>query len=762
MRFASSIAGLLAVCSVAGSPLSFAQEGPCARALKQLKDAGLLDACLATDVFFPQKRNGTDQPPKEVAVNYEAIERDIAGTLRCQMKPSIVSYSESNQIFGKFINMFPSSAAGHEISNPTINSISFTSRNPHGGFHSADLKGDVTIRYVWKYKYPCVKDWKLQWCDGWTQLYQFGAGWKASMIPAGVKYLTANPADKDYVITKLPNGRNKFVLSENRSKVSPFSSSMESFSVDVPPDSSAFEIDITNDLVNLLQAIVRIFGEYLQTVDAQFLGILDINHDQFRKFNIATYAEKKAGDFEYREEVHFGRNVLGEQVGNFADKHTTERGKKQNLAVTALLGSFGGDGVDFRPATHSGLNGKYVALRYAIEENRLFDRIYGSPTEDPLAPSIFCAATKKALVNELRQILHDTDRSTVSLSPVPWRKAESEGLDLFYKSGLARTIDSYRKAVGVPGDEKISRLQVVQFMEDRPVARNFTTYEELSRFLGLNDGEKKCVSDKIRSISGDINLVYPGTDFSECITDSPIVSSEGINTLTALDKKLEASGYWASSMISADKLAPPIESAQYRGWYYCYRQAGLCGTNALNVVRWDPELSQFGARAVTRNSGVDIFSVDHVDGASQIKAVAGGRLHYSKNSHWGNALILPFVLNARQYFAVYANLGKDAASFDQMLVSKGDAIGTTGCSGGTGGRAEVCNSYCRYADVFHTDESLHFELIERLGPMNFEPVDPLTLVKDWSPRRDPNGVGNRICSQCRGSNCIPSKVDGVH
>lgn len=762
MRSLVATSAVIIAFAIPGIPLSFAQSGPCEAPLRQLRNAGLLDACLATDVFFPQKRHENDQPPQEVAVSYQPIERSVAGAMRCQMKTSITSYTEASRIFDNFITMFPNSAAGHEISNPTINSISFSSPNQYGGYRASDLKGNVALKYIWKYKYPCIEDWELKWCDGWTQIYQVGAGWKASIVPSGLGYLTANPSDKDYAIVQLPNGRNSFVLSDNRSKVSPFSSSMEGFSIDVPRNSSNFELDVSNDLVNVLQAIVRVFGEYLRVLDAQFLGILDINHDQFRKFNIASYAEKKAEDIEYREEVHFGRNVLGEQVGNFNNAHTSQQGKKENIAITALLDSFAGDGVDFRASTHSGKGGRYVALHYGIKENRLLDRIYASPTEDPIAPLSFCTGTKKALVNELRQILHDTDRAVVSPSPLPWQKAEDEGLDLFYKSGLARTINSYREAMGIAENERISRIQVVQFMESKPVARNFSTYQELASHLGLNDREKSCVRAKILSISGDINLVYPGTDFSDCLIDAPVISDEGMQTLTVLDEQLATTGYWDNRAVSTDELGPPIQHAQYRGWYYCYRQSGLCGTNALNVIRWDPEQSQFGGRAAERNMGIDIFSVDHVDGASQLRAVASGQLHFARNAHWGNSLILPFVSGGRQFFAVYSNLGADAASLDQTPVAKGDSVGVTGCSGGTGGNAGVCNSYCKYADVYHTDESLHFELIERVGPLSFVPVNPLTVIKGWSPRRDPNSVGNTVCAECRGSDCIPSKVDGVH
>jgi hypothetical protein len=340
-----------------------------------------------------------------------------------------------------------------------------------------------------------------------------------------------------------------------------------------------------------------------------------------------------------------------------------------------------------------------------------------------------------------------------------WRRSEEEGLQLFGKGGLSRAIDAAREAIGATSGEPLKRKDVVLAFRTRPISRNFSSFYELSHFYALNPTEKSCVRDKILSISGDINLMYPGTDFSECLKRPSLMEAGDEPQLDQLKDKLDAENYW-TTLVPETLLGPPMPDAQYRGWYYCYRQAGACGTSARNAVRWDPGLSVFHGRPAERNNGIDLFSATHVDGASTLQAVARGRLHYLKTPVWGHALALPFAFESRKYLAIYGYLPDSAKEKDGAWVEKGQIIGVTGCSGETG-RDGVCNSYCKYGGVFHTDESLHFEL-RQIDRAEFLPVNPIDAIQNWKPFIDRNGVGNRLCSECRNGNCLPDPVPGVH
>ncbi|MCK1621207.1 M23 family metallopeptidase [Bradyrhizobium sp. 159] len=739
--------------------ISLADTDPCKSVLDELQEQGILEKCLTADVFSPTKLKVNDPAPREAVLTYAPIRRTDSGNVRCRIKPTLLTYTDANAIFSKFLAMIPSNAAGHQIRNPRINSISFSVANNRGGFNQANLEGDLTIRNVLKYRKPCIVDWELKWCEAEKELYSFGAGWTASLQPLGIAFSSANPFDKNFQREPLPTGDFKYVPVSNPSKVSPFRSLESGFVIDVPEGSADFQLHISNDLVKIAQALTRAFGEQLRILDFEFLGILHINYNQFRKFDLETYAADSAKDLGYAEEVHFVRDVLREQAGDLQHPHTSGAGKRESLALTAILNSFAGNSADFRTSTFSNVGGTFAGVEYTIDDNKLLDRIYTDSIGSPLYPKTFCGITKKNIVEELRQILEDDKRTAVSSATLPWRKMEEEGNLLFRKGGLARTINSYRSFSSASEADQISRSDVVQYMRNRTTARNFSSFNEIVQFYNLTASEKKCVRRKILSLSSKIRLVYPGTDFGDCLSSGASLSEAQSAALSVIDKAVATASYKTTSN---EELAPPVFAAQYKGWFYCYRQAGACGTDALNAIRWDPGLSVFEGRPGKRNSGVDIFSNDHADGASPFRAVASGTLHYVENQGWGNGLVLPFSFEGKDYFAVYAHLGKRASDLDGVTVSRGDTIGTTGCSGETGGTGGICNSYCRYGGVYHTDESLHFEVIWRRGPLDFVPVDPTKVINNWRPSIDKNGIGNKICAECRNGNCKVSGVDGVH
>ncbi|RWQ57834.1 hypothetical protein [Mesorhizobium sp.] len=747
---AKGIASLLAIC-VANT--SYAQNECESELAKIAEIPGALDECLKADTFKPKRIGNEGAPPTEAVMTYAPVVREIAGKRRCQFNPSLATYTPADPSLTKILDLFPKSVFGHDIINPRITGIWLERPNRSGGFNTARVNGRVTIQLRFRYGYPCVHGWKLKWCHGWTLLYSYTPGWTAFITPVPIAYETANSSDKDFTRKSLVNGKYESEIVPNPSQASPHRGLVNSFIIDVPPGSSRFDLQINNDIVKVVEFLVNAFGEVLKLFDAQFEGKLSINHEQFRKFDIDKIVEDEADKRGFSEDVYFIRDVIRERVGNLTSPHTSKEGKKESTTLTALLDNFAGSDVDFSSGTHTGIPGRHTRISYSIDPDRLLERAYSEVLADPLSPIPFCASTKKGVAEELRQILEGSGASALVDDKRAWAKYEAEGRALFEKGNLSLTIEQFRTSRKIDDSVPITREDVADFVHSNAVALNFSTVSYLKEFLELSGKEIECVEKRVLERSGNINLVYPGENFGSCLLDKGLSPAQQ-KAIEKLDADLSAQGFWTSEISASATLVPPINNAQLRGWYYCYRQRGLCGSTANNMIRWDPKMSTFGGRPGGKHSGVDVFDTNHSNGKSQIRSVAAGKAFYRNVGDWGHTLFLPFRLNGKDYYSVYAHLDARARGLDGKIFRQNEVMYTTGCSGNAGDGQGLCNDYCMIGGVYRTDEHLHFEVLDR-STAN-KPIDPKLVLPNWIPASDESGKGNKICSECKNGNCIPS------
>jgi murein DD-endopeptidase MepM/ murein hydrolase activator NlpD len=248
-------------------------------------------------------------------------------------------------------------------------------------------------------------------------------------------------------------------------------------------------------------------------------------------------------------------------------------------------------------------------------------------------------------------------------------------------------------------------------------------------------------------------LIYPGQDFTSCLLDEETPKDERARTLDELTRQLDESDYWNEfAPMVKGPLAAPMQSPNYRGWYYCYINTNTCGTNAVNSIKWDPELSRFNGR-LNQHKGIDIFAGNHdASGATQLQAVAAGKVFFRSVTGWGNTVFLPFTIGGDRYYAVYAHLPDSAKAMDGRIVGSAESLGSTGCSGNAGNAQGKCNDYCEVDGSWRSDQHLHFEILD-IAKGN-KPVDPETMLPS-KPILDPMAPGMKLCSRCKNGNCKP-------
>lgn len=243
-----------------------------------------------------------------------------------------------------------------------------------------------------------------------------------------------------------------------------------------------------------------------------------------------------------------------------------------------------------------------------------------------------------------------------------------------------------------------------------------------SHYFSLANGERACVLRTLRSRHRSVNVVLPFDDLSSCFSDesvSPMQSS----ILESI--KLWRMQHGETNKVVAGSIGDPVENMAYAGWHYCYRDPRLC--TGQNNLFWYQKASEFGSRDGSQH-GIDVIGDDFLS-STTVKAVAAGKVWFSNRDgiEWGNALILPFEVGEKPYYAIYAQLPSTSADLNQKVVASGETLGNTGCSGNAGNGLGECNAKCRWSGALRTDDHLHFEIItEQDG--KFEHVDPLVML----------------------------------
>lgn len=754
-----------AVAIIAIVPVASAQS-VCEREFDVLAQVIDTDKCLSQELFFPKIRHGaSEEPPKEAVMSFTPLDRQVGGVTKCQVKPSLRTFSPASDMFASITSSFPNSVEGIDVQNPHITSVRFVEPNGAGGFSAARIEGRVTFEKRIKYKYPCFRGIKIYSCSGWTRLFRYTPGWSLTVRPNGIPFQTGNAEDTNYSKVGLPDGKLDFRLVGNPQTVSPHRDLTAAFMIDVPKGSTGFDVNVSNDLVKAVQFLANVVRANLKLIGAPLELALDGKISSFRAWDLENQASEHGNNADYQKQINFIRDISRDRIGNFTEPHTSTQGQDESIALSAILDGFEGTSLDFRTSMSSpNTSGQYVSMTYEIDSAKLLDRIYEeSGTYDPLTPLNFCEATKDNLVDELRQVLEEHDKSVEVTNPDDTEELEAAGMELFRKGGMEFALESYLESKGTSSASIVSRQDVLQFLEDTPVARNYSNLSEMAEYFELTEDEHKCAISKVRGMTGSADLIYPGHNISDCLANEVEISEAKQKAVAEIDQVLDESGYWESFATASTTPVPPIANAQYRGWYYCYRQRTLCGTTARNVIRWQPDMSQFNARPGGRHNGIDVFDSKHAGGDSSLVAVARAQVFYRNVKGWGHTIFLPFKIGGDSFYAVYAHLDSGARNLDGKIFSQGQKLFSTGCTGNAGDGKGNCNNYCKVGDAFRTDEHLHFEILHRnASPVN-KPVDPTKIIPAWKPKSVPlldmSGAGNKVCSECKDQNCVQQFVE---
>ncbi|WP_421693941.1 M23 family metallopeptidase [Aestuariivirga sp.] len=291
------------------------------------------------------------------------------------------------------------------------------------------------------------------------------------------------------------------------------------------------------------------------------------------------------------------------------------------------------------------------------------------------------------------------------------------GLDEFIKSShrVVRSSNGKSWSVSFPDLASISSSRILT-----PINGNLWSMDAEQ---GWSREERDCINILVLKRSGSLNKIYPAQDFSECLESPGGLSADQ-------EKALDVVGAdtGAFSAASGTVFGPPIVGgSNYRGWYYCYTTSSLCA--GRQRIIWTQRESLFGARG-GRHGGVDIFDSNGDDENIPISAISDGKLIYNNldPTEWGNALILPFRKDNKNYYAVYAHLPSSSKSLDGKQVKLGDNIGIAGCTGNAGDGKGNCNNYCLVNGGGRSDIHLHFETIEIGDDGKRKKVDPTTIL----------------------------------
>lgn len=719
------------------------------------------EKCMAPSFFKPRPGFGQGEPPVEVAMMYELVDRTIGSESRCQVSPSIKVFTPLDNVLQEIVSGFPSEAAGHDISNVRVESISLQNGSEDLGFRDVRIDGRLTLELKLKYEYPCFYNWKMYTCDGWTRLYSYSPRWNATFSPSSFSFETAGPGDPDYSALRHRSGVLYFKPKDTLSTYSPHREAISGFLVDVPPENKNIDIDITNDLVKGVQAIVNALG-YAMSASMPAIELFAPEVPRFlQRFDLEKFSEDEARDLSYSFQVNFVRDVLSERVGDFSESlHFSPSGRTESLVLSALLNSFTGKDVVAKYKTASGIGGRFLEVTYEINPNDLIERLEGvSGKLDPLKIANFCASTKATISSELSDLVMGSSEK-VEIKPGDSDLSLNEvGFQLSGKHHLSLLL---REMIGVEGQSRlVSRQDMMDFANGSVTARNFSDLDEMARFYEFTESEAICARNLAIATSGEADLIFPGQSFAKCMARPATLSLAQEDAIRDLESLLGGDEFWDRMKLAGGGhvVEPPMRNAQYRGWYYCYINKSSCGTDSQNVIRWDQRLSQFEGRPGNRHNGVDIFDEKHSDGKSQIFAVASAKVFYRSVSGWGHTLFLPFTKAGKSYYAVYAHLDPGAAALDGKVFSKGQLLFSTGCSGNAGNGKGLCNNYCKVGDAFRADEHLHFEVLERSSGGATTVVDPLSVFDTWAiGKPDTSAIGNKICSECKGGSCVPSAV----
>jgi murein DD-endopeptidase MepM/ murein hydrolase activator NlpD len=365
-----------------------------------------------------------------------------------------------------------------------------------------------------------------------------------------------------------------------------------------------------------------------------------------------------------------------------------------------------------------------ITFAKRLAENR--DPADTSVIPDPFYRPIFCGGTSRSrarieeYLDELVSRLDgESDNTAFSGNSSDLRRVSralygtTRAVKFLLSVGLVNRVgfDSY--AGTLPSAEAI--------WSNYAVVLPWQNAEAYVRYFGGGRQAQRCIERLSLRRHGSTKILVPFDDLSPCAA-SP-VSAEQEKILKGIDDQRTTAG--ETNAIAGNFFAP-VKNSAFAGWYYCSVNSAICD-GSDNLI-WSQKISSYGSRGSTHNAIEIVEGGDYVS-STNLFAIADGKLWFAKSDtlDWGNALILPFELGADNYYAIYGNLPSSASQYDRTFVSKGDPLGSTGCSGSSDIGQAQCSSSCLWSGEYRTAEHLHFVMIKREGTA-YVLVDPVVLL----------------------------------